>query len=450
MDTTSTSKSSLVSAGDTSPVLGKIEQFLRDFILQLERDHVEQERPGPGRPRILPALCLWAGLLVCVLRGFTSQLALWRLLTWQGLWFYPRFPVSDQAIYNRLAASGTGSLERLFALISAVLRERLAPYCQRHLAPWASEVMALDETTLDPVARKLPALRQAPAGAAQLLPGKLAGIFDIRCQQWRRVEYIAEARQNEKIVAREMVNDLPRGSLILADLGYFAFAWFDDLTTMGYHWISRLRAKTSYVVRHVYYQDDTTFDGIVWLGAHRADRAANAVRLVRFQVGRNKYRYITNVLDPKTLSIRDIAALYARRWDFEMAVKLIKRDLNLHLLWSSKTNVILQQIWAVLIIAQILHALQLEIAGRAGVDPFDVSLPLLVAYMPGWAYNGHDPVALVVERGRQGGFIRPSRRTQIRAPDIPDDQLVPLPPGLELIRTPRYAQRKCGRGSERR
>ena len=38
----------------------------------------------------LPALALWAGLLVCVLRGFASQLDLWRLLTLGQLWDYPR------------------------------------------------------------------------------------------------------------------------------------------------------------------------------------------------------------------------------------------------------------------------------------------------------------------------------------------------------------------------
>ena len=39
-------------------------------------DPVEQARGGPGHPRILPAPALWAGLLVCVLRGFGSQQAL--------------------------------------------------------------------------------------------------------------------------------------------------------------------------------------------------------------------------------------------------------------------------------------------------------------------------------------------------------------------------------------
>ena len=159
MNNSSASKRTPASTDDRPQIPDRIERFLLDAVLRLERDSVEQDRPGPGRPRILPALCLWAGLLVCVLRGFNSQLALWRLLTWQGLWFYPRFPVSDQAIYKRLAKSGTEPLERLFAQISAVLRERLAPYRRRRLAPWASEVVALDETTLDPVARKLPALR---------------------------------------------------------------------------------------------------------------------------------------------------------------------------------------------------------------------------------------------------------------------------------------------------
>src|SRR5207249_1745964 len=114
--------------------------------------------PGPGRPRILPALALWAGLLVCVLRGFTSQLDLWRLLTLHQLWFYPRFPVTDQAIYKRLEEGGTTALAALFAQTSQVLALRLAPYANLSLAPFATEVLALDHTKLDQIARRLPAL----------------------------------------------------------------------------------------------------------------------------------------------------------------------------------------------------------------------------------------------------------------------------------------------------
>ena len=103
-----------------------------------------------------------------------------------------------------------------------------------------------------------------------------------------------------------------------------------------------------------------------------------------------------------------------------------------------------QQVWATLCIAQILHALQLEIAGRAGVGPFDVSLALLVEYLPRLARAGRDPLAVFVEQGRALGFIRPSTRTTIRAPTIPPAALLPLPPGTVLARPPRHAARKCG------
>lgn len=435
-----------------APVVGDIERFLQDALAQMSPDPAEAARSGPGRPRILPSLCLWAGLVVCVLRGFSSQLALWRLLTAGQFWFYPRFPVTDQAVYHRLAAAGTAPLERLFHQISAVLADRLAPFVATTLAPFAAEVVALDETTLDQVARLLPALREVPAGDDRLLPGKLAGLFDLRRQQWRRIEYLPDPRQNEKVAARGLLAGagLARGSLVLADLGYFGFAWFDDLTDAGYWWVSRLRAKTSYTVRHVFYQREDTCDGVVWLGAHCADRAAHAVRLVRFRVGTTVYTYLTNVLDPVQLSLADIARLYARRWDIELAFKTIKRHLGLHLLWSAKDVVIRQQVWAVLSIAQIFQALRLEIAGRAGVDPFEVSLPLLITYLPQYAYAGHDPVALFVTQGRSLGFIRPSTRTVIQAPTIAPDQFQPLPPDLCLTRTPRYAQRKCAPRTARR
>ena len=45
-----------------------------------------------------------------------------------------------------------------------------------------------------------------------------------------------DPHQNEKVLARELVEELPAGTLVVADLGYFGFAWFDWLTDRGYHW----------------------------------------------------------------------------------------------------------------------------------------------------------------------------------------------------------------------
>lgn len=423
-----------------TPTLNKIEAFLSEIIQQLEPMH--RDPVGRGRPRILPALCLWAGVIVCVLRGWNSQLSIWRLLREKGLWSYPRYLISDQAVYKRLEMGGVEPLKQLFTLVSQELEKRLKPYVQP-LASFASEVVAIDVTALDQVLRHLPALREVPKGDKRLMPGKLAGVYDICSQQWRYVEHMDNPHGNDKTIARNLLDHIQRGALILMDLGFFSFEWFDQLTSEGYLWLSRLRQKTTYQVLHTFYQSGDVFDGLVWLGKFRADRCRYAVRLVSFRIGETRYQYITNVTHPTLLSLHEIAVLYARRWDIELAFKLIKRELNLHLLWSSKLTVVLQQVWAVLLISQILRAIQLEIAGRVGVDPFDVSLPLIIEYLPGW--NDVDFINLVVERGKDSSFIRPSRRIRIKTPPIDLKAYAPLPPNLILTREPRYAHRRSVR-----
>jgi hypothetical protein len=166
--------------------------------------------------------------------------------------------------------------------------------------------------------------------------------------------------------------------------------------------------------------------------------------MVQFRHGEKVRRYITNVRDPKLLPLDQIARLYARRWDIEMAIKLVKRELNLSLLWSAKQEVMLQQIWAVLIISQIFQALRKEIAGKAGVDVFDVSMPLMIRMLPQFAADGLDPVEEFVKWGRVGKMIRPARRVKINVPRINPSRLQVPPEGLQMERTPRYARRKNG------
>jgi hypothetical protein len=55
---------------DNENTLAQIEEFLQTCIEKIEPNHAEAV--GQGRPRIIPATCLWAGILVCVLRGWSS------------------------------------------------------------------------------------------------------------------------------------------------------------------------------------------------------------------------------------------------------------------------------------------------------------------------------------------------------------------------------------------
>ena len=131
----------------TSPIETTLED--REGVLQacIQTLVPDPDPEGPGRPRVLPALALWAGLWVCLLRGFKSHLALWRLLCKRGLGFFPRFSVTDQAVYNRLAKADLSPLARLFRPINTVLADRY-PHQNEKVAARAFVADLLTETLI--------------------------------------------------------------------------------------------------------------------------------------------------------------------------------------------------------------------------------------------------------------------------------------------------------------
>lgn len=234
-----------------------------------------------GRPARLSTHLLASGILWCVLHGWISQLDLWRRISGFGVGSLPAIPVTDQAVYKRIDQQGTEVMLSLCAQISSWLWNWLARSEDRSLAPFASAIYALDESIMDAVKRWLKQLRLAPVGDPSLLAGRLAGLFDIRRQQWVRLDWLPDAAANGQAWASQLLESLQAGSLLLFDLGYYNFEWFDTLTRHGVWWVARLRAKGSYTVEHLLAQRDGYVEALIFLGAYRADRTAYLMRLVR-------------------------------------------------------------------------------------------------------------------------------------------------------------------------
>lgn len=421
------------------------EQMLSVLEHVLTKAPVVPERPRRGRPPTLPLEQLWLALLMGILRQAKHVSTIWRWLCLQPTGSFAPVLIGYQGLRKRLLSAGTAPLQAFFERLSQALDAwgQQEPSSALSVAPFAREIVALDESTLDRLYRLSEELADVPDGDAHLLPGKLAGLFDLRRQRWMRLQFRADVLAACNTGVLMLLDGLAAGSLIIADLGYFSFAWFDYLTAAGYWWLSRLKEKTTYQIKEVLAYDDQTglLDAIVWLGTYRADQAACPVRLLIFRWQGRQYRYLTNVLDQRQLSSGDIAYLYSRRWDIELAFKLLKCQLGLHLWWGARPEIVMIQLWLALILSQLLHALQMHVAWQAQVEPFDVSLPILVDLLPSLPVGPTSLVERLLEHGRFLGLIRPSSRHRVVVPTGSCSLPAPIPSSSHPRRHAHYAQR---------
>jgi hypothetical protein len=198
---------------DLPPVEGGValmETMIKDIASSTNSSSKVSKR---GRPAQVSWPFLTLGILWCVLRGWQSQLDLWRLISFFGLGCFAPVPVGDQAIYNRLERS-LDRMQQLCLQVSHWLFDWLAPYEDRSLAPFAKEVYAQDARKLDSMKRWLPQLRDLPTGSMDLLAGRLCGLFDVRRQQWKRLDFLPDPLANCQAHAREMLETVP-GVLLL-------------------------------------------------------------------------------------------------------------------------------------------------------------------------------------------------------------------------------------------
>ena len=268
--------------------------------LQNQSASASAEPAKAGRPRELPAEVLWSTLLLSVLQRVRGVREVWRAVVCQG------YDICDQAVYTRLDHGGTEPLQAIFEQVSRMLAAWVQPLVSAQswdvLAPFAHAVLALDETTLDPLARKLPSLRHFKKGPWSCCRANWPPSLMCAYNCGNALTIWPMCSRTAKCMLELCWKGCPRGTLLLFDLGYFGFEWLDDLTMRSLWYVSRLREKTSYTVVHMLYESEEVFDALVWLGKHQA-RAGHVARLVRVRVGCRTHEYLTNVLDPRMLSV---------------------------------------------------------------------------------------------------------------------------------------------------
>jgi hypothetical protein len=201
---------------------------------------------------------------------------------------------------------------------------------------------AADGSTLEALRRKLKDLRASPTA----LGGKMLAVVDLLTRRPQQTWYTAQPQANDKTFCAQLGAALPVGGLVVVDLGWFSFPFFDALTEAGKYFVTRLREKTASRVVTVLGASAHWRDEVLELGVYRANPCRQRVRRVSVLWGPTWYHYLTNVLDPQLLSAREVCELYRRRWRIEEAFLLTKRLLGLAYLWVGDRNGVEIQLYA--------------------------------------------------------------------------------------------------------
>lgn len=317
------------------------------------------------RERLLTLPVMVSVVLTMIWRRVPGVCCLQRMLARERvLWTQP-LHVSQPALSERFLTFPAELFERVLMRVVADLPERFRqrnrrlPKLFQELQGSFQACYAVDGTVLEALFRKLGSLREAPTAP---LAGHLVAVVDLFTHLPCRLWWSNDPSSNDKAALPDLLAWLVPNSLLVFDLGYFSFPFFDALSDRQCWFVTRLRAKTSYELQRSLTDRPQLRDRIVKMGLYRSNPCQYPVRLVEVYLQGSWHRYLTNVLDPQRLSAEQVITLYAQRWHIETAFLLVKRLLDLAYLWVGSLNGVQLQVWATFLFYAILIDLCDEVA----------------------------------------------------------------------------------------
>lgn len=269
------------------------------------------------------------------------------------------------------------------------------------LADWAYEfgleVTAFDGTTFDLAnTEEMAAVFATPTGGrhpqARVVTHTSCGTRKVRAAA------IGSYATGEQDLVDHLADSLHPGLLNLADRNFFSMARWVRFSATGAELAWRVKNGAKSLPAKV---AQTLTDGSQLVRLHESDgmlarrrreagdpslpRLADTIaRLVEFDLivtdgrgrtRRSRFRILTTLLDPIAYPAKQIAAIYAERWQAELAYKRIKTTLRGAgvVLRGQSPNLAKQEIWALLHIYNALCDLAVETAVSLGIDPDEIS-----------------------------------------------------------------------------
>ena len=406
------------------PAVEEVEQRLLDVLSpsllaprQLERrDPRQPHRLIRMRQRLLTLPVIVAIIVSLVWRRVPSIAEVQKVLAREGLLGVAPLRVSPQAITKRLDVLPAAVMGQLFAEVCTRIQAQPPPPLPH--PSWAPVraafplIALVDGSTLEALRKKTQLLRQQEG---LVLAGESDGDGGSLQSPPPVAPLTEDALANDKRFAADILAALPVGGLVIFDLGFFSFLWFDDFTTTQRFFVTRMREKIAYRTVQVLSQGPYYRDEIIQVGLYRSHPCRHPLRMVSVLWQGTWYRYLTNVLDPQTLTARQVCELYRRRWRIEDAFAVTKRLLDLAYVWTGSTNAVQLQISATLIFYAVLLTICQQVAQVLGepLERISVEMVFRAFYHYSSAVQrgeAHDLVQFLAEHAKLLGIVKRWRK----------------------------------------
>lgn len=375
------------------------------------------------RERILSFPVMVAAVLTLLWRQVPSVCELSRTLAREDCLWAGRVKVSQQALSQRFLSFPAELFQRvLMALLPRLQRrwserQRPLPAAVVQARQHFREILIVDGSTLEALFRKLKALEELPRGT---LAGKICTVIDLASRLPRYIWFTGVASAHDTHFLEQVLKVSGQGTLWIFDRGFYDFGFFEQVIARGAAWITRSKSNLVYRVSRVLEQSEFIRDRLVYIEGCRSP-----LRLVEVRFGRQWYRYLTSVVDPRVLPAEVVADLYRRRWRIEEAFLIVKRVLNLAYLWTGSENGVLLQVWSTWLFFAVLVDLGDAVAEELRIEFDRISLEMLirglyhfsVAYQKGLA---DDPIKYFAAPENQDlGVVKRIRKKRPPAADPP-------------------------------
>lgn len=427
-----------------APSDAEIERRLTDLVKPAVYAELDYYHQLGYRNRLLGLPVMVALVLTLIWRRVPGVCTLQRMLARERILWSEPTAVSQPALSERFLTFPAVLFERVLYRVLARLparqaaRTRPLPAALAAVQARFTGCYAVDGTTLEALFRKLQSLREQPTAP---LAGHLGVAVDLLTHLPAKLWWADDPATNDKALAPAMLSWLAANSLLVFDLGYFAFWLFDALSSAQSWFVTRMREQVSYRVQRVLVAKPHVRDQIIQLGIYKGNgQCQHQMRLIEVFVNGRWQRYLTNVLDPQRLSIVEVVALYDARWSIETMFLLVKRLLDLAYLWVGSLNGVKVQVVATFLFYAILIDLCDDVANQLEIGLEQISVEMvyrgLYHYVTALAqeqYSGDAPSYLAQEakglgiikraRPRAGPTVAEQIRYALVAPPLPDANL---------------------------